>query len=59
VSLLNVNRAIRRNRAIDIAKKANGLNAAIEKANRLNAAIKKANGLNKSIKETTDPMDIN
>jgi hypothetical protein len=48
MSLLNVNGTIKRNEAIDIAKK----------ANRLNAAIEEANGLNKAIKETTDPMDI-
>ena len=48
MSLLNVNGAIGRNRAIDIAKDANGLNAAIEEAN----------GLNEAIEETTDPMDI-
>jgi hypothetical protein len=58
VSLLNVNRVIRRNGAIDIAKEANRLNIAIEEANGLNAAIKEANGLNEAIKETTDPMDI-
>jgi hypothetical protein len=48
VSLLDVNGAIGRNGAIDIAKEANGLNAAIEEAN----------GLNEAIEETTDPMDI-
>jgi hypothetical protein len=49
MSLFDVNGAIGRNRAIDIAKEANELNAVIEKAN----------GLNKVIEETTDPMDIN
>jgi len=49
MSFLNVNRAIGRNGAIDIAKK----------ANELNTAIKEANGLNKAIKETTDPININ
>jgi hypothetical protein len=48
VSFLDVNGAIGRNGAIDIAKNVNGLNA----------AIKEANGLNKVIEEITDPMDI-
>src|SRR5271156_6992346 len=39
VSLLDVNGAIGRNGAIDIAKEVNGLNAAIEEANELNEAI--------------------
>jgi hypothetical protein len=48
VSFLDVNGAIRRNGAIDIAKE----------ANRFNAAIEETNGLNEAIKETTNPMDI-
>jgi hypothetical protein len=48
VSFLDVNGAIRRNGAIDIAKE----------ANRLNIAIEEANGLNEVIKEITDPMNI-
>jgi hypothetical protein len=48
VFFFDVNEAIRRNRAIDIAKEVNGLNAAIEKAN----------GLNEVIEEITDLMDI-
>jgi hypothetical protein len=48
VSFFDVNGAIGRNGAIDIAKKANGLNA----------AIKEANGLNEIIKKITNPMDI-
>ena len=49
MSLLNVNRAIGRNRAIDIAKE----------ANRLNTAIKEADELNAAIKEITNLIDIN
>ena len=45
MSLLNVNKAIRRNGAIDVAKKTNKLNAAIKKANGLNAAIEKISNL--------------
>jgi hypothetical protein len=58
VSLLDVNGAIGRNGAIDVAKEANGLNAAIEEANGLNAAIEETDELNAAIEETTDPMDI-
>jgi hypothetical protein len=49
VSLLDVNGVIRRNGAIDIAKKANKLNAAIKEADELNAVIK----------EITDLIDVN
>jgi hypothetical protein len=59
VSLLNVNGAIGRNEAIDVAKKANELNTAIKEANGLNAAIKEADKLNAAIKKTTNPMDVN
>jgi hypothetical protein len=58
VSLLDVNGAIGRNGAIDVAKEANGLNAAIEEANGLNAAIEEADEFNAAIEETTDPMDV-
>jgi hypothetical protein len=50
VSFLDINKAIGRNGAIDIAK-ANELNAAIEEANELNAVIKEANELNVAIEE--------
>jgi hypothetical protein len=58
VSFLNVNEAIRRNGAIDIAKEANGLNTVIKEANGLNAVIEETNGLNEVIDQITDPMDI-
>jgi hypothetical protein len=53
VSLLDVNGAIGRNGAIDVAK-ANELNAAIEEANELNAAIEEANELNVAIEEANE-----
>jgi hypothetical protein len=49
VSLLDVNKVIRRNGAIDVAKEANKFNAVIEKADKLNTAIK----------EITNPIDVN
>ena len=68
MSLLDVNGAIGRNGAIDVAKEINKFNAIIEEANGLNTAIEEANGLNKAIEETdklntiikkiTNPMNI-
>jgi hypothetical protein len=63
VSLLNINEAIGRNKAIDVAKanelntaieKADGLNTAIDEANELGAAIEEANELNAAIKEANE-----